>query len=129
MAFFVQFIGSVIAVAALVGLAGWLGSPREAGPLDETRARTLLAEEFPDAPIGPIWIAADGLSALARAGDRGLILYRAGDGHVIRSAPWSSVAAAPVSAGRAAVRLDDVSVPRVRFTVGDAPWPPAELAA
>ena len=129
MAFVLQFIGSLVALAAVVGLIAWLGSPREVGPLDAARARALLAEEFPNAQIGPIWIAADGLSAIARAGGEALIIYRAGDGHVIRAAPWSSVAAARLRNGRAVLRLDDVSAPRVGFATGDAPWPPQELAA
>jgi hypothetical protein len=129
MAFVVQFLGSLVAIAVLVGLVAGLGSPREAGPLDAARARALLAEAFPDAEIGPIWIAADGLGAIARAGDQGLILYRAGDGHVIRSAPWRAVAAATIRQGRAILRLDDVSAPQARFTVGDGPWPPQALTA
>jgi len=129
MAFVLQFIGSLVALAAVVGLIAWLGSPREVGPLDAARARALLAEEFPDAAVAAIWVAADGLSAIARTGDQALMVYRAGDGHVIRAAPWSSIAAATIRNGRAMLRLDDVSAPRAAFAIGDAPWPPQALSA
>jgi len=130
LAFLTQLLISGLAVAALVGLAAWLGLPRDAGPLDEAKARRLLTEEFPDAPIDALWLAHDGGGALARSGDEALILYRAGDGHVIRSAPWSSVGAGVVRNGLAVLRLDDVTAPRAAFALSDgAPWPPAELTA
>jgi hypothetical protein len=128
-AFFIQLLISALAVAALVGLAAWLGVPREAPLLDDAHARRLLAEEFPDAAVGRLWVAADGASALGRAGDEALIVYRAGDGYVIRAAPWSSVASGVVRNGRAVLKLDDVAAPLARFALTDgATWPPRELA-
>ncbi len=127
-AFLIQLAVSALAVAALVGLAAWLGVPREAPVLDEAHARTLLAEEFPDADLGKLWIAADGLSALARSGDEALIVYRAGDGYVIRAAPWSAVQAGVVKGHRAILKLDDVAAPRAVFALAEgATWPPRAL--
>jgi hypothetical protein len=128
LAFWIQLAISAIAVAALVGLVAWLGLPREAPPLDQSHARRLLADEFPDACPRMIWIAADGESALARSEDEALIVYRAGDGYVVRSAPWSRVLAAVVKNGRAMLKLDDAAAPSARFTLGDgAAWPPKDL--
>ncbi len=130
MAFLIQLLASALAVSALVGLAAWLGVPREAPLLDEAHARRLLAEEFPEADLQRLWVAPDGVSALARTGAAALIVYRAGDGYVIRSAPWSSVGAGAVKNGRATLTLDDVAAPRVRFTLPDgAAWPPSALAS
>lgn len=128
LAFLTQLLISGLAVAALVGLAAWLGLPRDAGPLDDAKARRLLAEDYPDAPVQALWLSADGAGALARSGDEALILYRAGDGHVIRAAPWSSVAAGVVRNGRAVLKLDDVTAPRAAFRLADgASWPPVEF--
>ena len=125
LAFLTQLLISGVAVAALVGLAAWLGVPRDAPKLDEDRARNLLAEEFPDASIGSVWAATDGASALAKFGEEALIVYRAGDGYVIRSAPWSAVRAGTVKDGRAVLKLDDVAAPRALFTLGEnGSWPP-----
>ena len=124
----IQLLVSAVAVAALVGLTAWLGVPRAAPVLDEAHARTLLAEEFPDADLGRLWIASDGASALARAGEEALIVYRAGDGYVIRSAPWTSVEAGVVKDRRAILKLGDVAAPRAVFALPDgATWPPTAL--
>ena len=129
LAFLTQLLISGVAVAALVGLAAWLGVPRDAPKLDEDHARTLLAEEFPDALVGAMWVAPDGTSALARSGEDALIVYRAGDGYVIRSAPWSAVHAGTVRSGRAMLKLDDVAAPHARFTLDEGgAWPPQMFA-
>jgi hypothetical protein len=129
-AFLIQLLISAVAVAALVGLAAWLGVPRPAPALDEDHARALLAEEFPEADLGKLWIAADGMSALARSGEEGLIVYRAGDGYVIRSAPWSAVRDGVVKGDRAVLKLDDVAAPRAVFALPEgASWPPSALYA
>ena len=128
-AFWLQFLASGVAVAALVGFVAWLGVPRDRAPLDAVRARELLLEEFPDTVLGPLWVAADSQSALALAGGEALIVYRAGDGCVIRSAPWSSIESAVVAQGRATIKLYDVAAPKVRFALADgASWPPSEFA-
>jgi hypothetical protein len=129
-AFLTQLLISGAAIAALIGLSAWLGVPRDAGTLDEAKARRLLAEEFPEAPVHTLWLSADGGGALAKCGGEALIVYRAGDGHVIRSAPWSIVGAGVVNNGRAVLKLDDVTAPRAAFKLAEgASWPPTELTA
>ena len=129
-AFLIQLLVSAVAVAALVGLTAWLGVPRAAPVLDKAHARALLADEFPDANLGRLWIAPDGAAALARVGEEALIVYRAGDGYVIRSAPWTSVESGVVSGGRAILKLGDVAAPRAIFALpDDSSWPPTALFA
>jgi len=66
--FLFQLAGSTVAVGALVALAAWAKIARPAGPLDEVRARTLLAEEFPGRILDGLWVATDGAGALAKSG-------------------------------------------------------------
>ncbi len=128
-AFWLQFLGSTVAIAVIVGVVAWLGMPRDGTPLDGVKARDLLLEEFPDAPIGALWVAPDGQSALAQAGDEVLIVYRVGDGCVIRSAPRRAVDEAVVGAGQVVIRLDDVAAPKVRIALAaGAAWPPESFA-
>ena len=125
-AFLIQTAVSGVAILILAGLAWRLGVFRHPKALDEAQARTLLADEFPDAAPGKVWLATDGRSALARSGDDALILYCAGDGHVIRRTPWSAIAAGEIKGGQALVRLADRSAPRAAFRLGEsAVWPPA----
>lgn len=127
-AFLIQLVISAVAVAALVGLAAWLGVPRVKGPMTDDAVRTILAEEFPDDPVGGIWLAQDGLSAVARSGDQALIIYRVGDGHVTRAAPFREMALKRRGGGMAVIHLGDVAAPRVRIALSDdAWWPPKEL--
>jgi hypothetical protein len=127
-AFLIQTLISLLALAGLVGLAAWLGSPRDKDPLTEERARALFAEDFPNTAIAAVWIASDGASALGRAGDEALIAYRVGDGFVLRSTPWSRLSHAVVANGRAVLKLDDVAAPKAVFNLGEgADWPPHRL--
>jgi hypothetical protein len=122
-AFALQFVGSLIAVALLTALAAWAKIARPAPPLDEASARTLLAEEFPDVDIETIWLAADGRAAVARAGDEALVLARLGDGHVARALPWTALAHAQRERdGAFRLRVDDPAAPRLRFAA--EVWPP-----
>jgi hypothetical protein len=125
-ALLIQLLGSAVAVAVLVALAAWAGIPRPAPRLDAAEARRLLAEEFPDHHPQAVWISADGIGAVARAGDEALILWRLGDGYISRLAPWSAAAEAKVHAGRVRLQLAD-AMPGLAVD-GDA-WPPRELAA
>jgi len=128
-AFLIQTVISLLALAGLVGLAAWLGLPRDRDPLTVERARALFAEEFPDTAVAVVWIAPDGASALGRAGEEALIAYRAGDGFVLRSIPWSRLSRAVVVNGRAMLKLDDVAAPKATFNLGNgADWPPQHLA-
>ncbi len=127
-AFLIQTLISLLALAGLVGLAAWLGLPRDKEPLTDDRARALFAEEFPGTAITAVWVAPDGASAVGRAGDEALIAYRAGDGFVLRSTPWRRLSHAFVAHGRAVLHLDDVAAPKATFNVGEgADWPPLRL--
>jgi hypothetical protein len=128
-AFLIQTLISLLALAGLVGLAAWLGLPRDKDPLKEERARALFAEDFPDTAVAAVWIAPDGASALGRAGDEALIAYRAGDGFVLRSIPWNRLSHATFANGRAMLKLDDVAAPKAIFDLGEGEnWPPRRLA-
>lgn len=121
-AFLSQLAVSGVAVLVIVALAAAARLARSNPPLDEAAARALLADDFPDAHIDRVWLAADGAAALARSGARALYLFRLGDAWVARDLPWSEVAAAPVRDGRLHLRLSDVS-PRLARPVL-AGWSP-----
>ena len=104
-ALLLEFLGSAASVAVLVAIAWWARIPRPTPPLDEAAARSLLADDFPDIHPDQIWIADEGCGAVARAGDRALVLFRLGDGYVARLVAWR----------------DDY--------VGAAPWPPKGVRA
>jgi len=124
-AFLLQTLASLVAILLLVALAAWARIARSAPALDEDTARVLIAEEFPDHAIGPVWVAADGGSAIARSEDEALIVYRAGDGYVARSLPWTRLAEGKAAGAEAALKLGDITAPRARFALGEgAVWPP-----
>ena len=121
-AFFIQLAASGAAVAAMVALAAWANIARPALPLDEVRARRQLAEEFPDRAIEGLWIAVDGLGAVAKSGAMALVLCRLGDGYVARQIPWAQALAASSKDGRISIDLADVAAPKAVIAL-DA-WPP-----
>ncbi|HXA38710.1 MAG TPA: hypothetical protein VNW53_06905 [Phenylobacterium sp.] len=123
----IQLAVSAAAVAAMVGLAALATRGRGAPVLDEAAARRWLADEFPDARIGGLWIAADGLGAVARSGETALVLSRMGDGYVARAIAWDAAARAGVKDGRVALPLGDFAAPRAVLALGA--WPPRDLAA
>lgn len=123
----IQFAVSAVAVSLMVGLAAWATRGRGAPPLDEATARRWLADEFPGRGIEGLWIGADGLGALAKSGDRALILTRIGDGYAARQIDWAKVLAAPAQGGRVRISLADVTAPKAVLAL--AAWPPKELAA
>ena len=84
MEFWVQLAGSAVAVAALVGVVAWANIARPAPPLDADSATALFAEEFGCDRPSEVWLAPDGLSAVAHAGDCALVAWRAGDGYRLR---------------------------------------------
>lgn len=121
----IQLIGSAVAVAAMVGLAAWARIPRPNAPLDEQTARDLILVDYPDHRIDAVWIAADGLGAIARSDDRALILARLGDSWVTRDMAWPAALAAPIRGGRVRLRTPDPAAPRLSLAVsGVNPWPP-----
>ena len=130
-AFFIQLAASGAAVAAMVGLAAWANIARPVQPLDEARARRLLAEEFPDRTLESLWLAVDGLGAVARSGAMALVLCRLGDGYVARQIPWAQALAASFKDGRISIDLADVAAPRAVIALASwpTPGPQGELAA
>jgi hypothetical protein len=125
--FLIQLIGSAIAVAAMVGVAAWARIARPSPPLDEARARALLAEEFPGRRLDGLWLGSDGSGALARSGDDALVVCRMGDGHVARRLAWSEALAGRFERGKLSLELHDVAAPRAVIAL--AAWPPAEAGA
>ncbi|MDG2522451.1 hypothetical protein P7B02_12935 [Caulobacter segnis] len=104
-ALLIQLLTSAGMVAGMVAVAWWAKIARPTPPLDETAVRTLLADDFPDIEPDQVWIADQGRGAVARAGDKALVLFRLGDGYVARLAPWR----------------DDF--------IGATPWPPKGMRA
>ncbi len=124
--YLIQSAASLIAIALLVGLAGWARIGRPCPPLDLESAGRLLAEEFPDARPQQIWLSADGRGAVARAGDTGLILFRAGDVYVARAASWTEVCNARADGGHVRLKFREVGAPEARLRLSaDIAWPPA----
>ncbi len=115
-------IPSGIAVLVLGGLAALARITRPAPPLDEASARTLLADDYPEAQVDRVWLAADGSAALARSGERALFLFRLGDAWVARDLSWAQAVSAPVRQGRLCLPLPGVSPRLARPAL--AGWPP-----
>jgi hypothetical protein len=125
-AFVLQTAVSALAIGAIVALAAWarIAAPRP--PLSPDQARALIAEEFPDAAIDGVWVAADGKAALARAGDQALVIYLRGDDYVARALAWREAAAAKVEDGVVRLGFHDIAAPGARLSLGQgAAWPPA----
>jgi hypothetical protein len=124
-AFFVQLALSAAAVAALAGLAAWAKIARPVGPLDEAKARALLAEEFPTRTVDAVWVAADGVGALAKSGGLALVVCRVGDGFAARQIPWAQALAATFRNGRLSIDLSDIAAPKAVIALPS--WPPSNL--
>lgn len=126
-AFLFQLAGSAVAVGALVAVAAWAKIAKPAGPLDDAKARALLAAEFPGRALDGLWVATDGAGALARSGGLALVLCQVGDGWAARQIPWAQAVAASFKNGRLSVDLADIAAPRAVITL--PAWPPKDLAA
>jgi hypothetical protein len=114
-AYLLQFAGSAIAIAVLAAVAFWARIPRKTGPLTEASARDLIAEELPDFAPEKVWVDASGDTAVARAGETGIVLFRVGDSYTARTAPWTQVKSAARVKDSAVIRLDDPACPRASF--------------
>lgn len=125
--FLYQLAASVAAVGGLIALAAWAKIARPAGPLDEHRARHLLAEAFPARSVDALWIASDGAGALARSGGLALVLCQVGDGFAARQIPWAQAVSASFKDGKLRVDLSDIAAPIT--TIALPSWPPTNLAA
>lgn len=126
-AFFIQFAASAGAISVLVALAAWAKIARPTAPLDEAKARVLLAEEFPGRAIDALWVASDGAGALARSGALALVVIPMGDGFVARQIPWAQALAGSYQSGRLIIDLADIAAPRAIIAL--PAWPPKALAA
>ena len=101
----IQLAVSALAVFLMTMLAAWATRGRGAPPLDEAEARRQFADEFPDQALDGLWLAADGLGAVARSGGQALVLARMGDGYVARRIAWNAVLAAQVRDGKLSLPL------------------------
>ena len=130
-ALLIQMAASAAAVALLVGLAAWAKIARPSAPLDDVRARKLLAEDFPGRVIDALWVAVDGKGALAKSGATALVLCELGDGYVCRQIPWAQALTSSWKDGRITVNLADVGAPKavIALTAWPPKGPPTDLAA
>jgi hypothetical protein len=126
-AFLLQTLGSAVAVGLMVAFAAWAKIARPSPPLDEARARALLAEDFPDLAIDQLFLSGDGSGALARSGDAALVLSRLGDGWTARRLGWAEALNGRYAAGRLTLPLGDPGAPKAVIAL--AAWPPAGAAA
>jgi hypothetical protein len=124
-AFFVQMALSAAAVGLLVALAAWAKIAKPIGPLDEHKARALLAQEFPTRTVEAVWIASDGCGALAKSNGLALVICRVGDGFALRQIPWPQAVAATFKNGKLSIDLRDVAAPTAVIALPS--WPPENL--
>ena len=124
-AFFVQLALSAAAVGVLVAVAAWAKIAKPVGPLDEHKARALLAEEFPTRTVEAVWIASDGCGALAKSNGLALVICRVGDGFALRQIPWPQAVAATFKDGKLSIDLRDVAAPTAVIALPS--WPPENL--
>lgn len=122
-----QLALSAAAVGVLIAFAAWAKIAKPVGPLDDHKARAMLAEEFPGRTVEAVWIAADGCGALAKSGGLALVICRVGDGFAARQIPWGQAISATFKNGRLSVNLGDIAAPTA--TISLPSWPPKDLAA
>jgi hypothetical protein len=125
--FYVQLAASTLAIGLLVALAAWAKIAKPAGPLDEAKAREMLAAEFPTRRLDAVWVATDGNGALARSQGLALVICRMGDGFAARQIPWAQAISASFRNGVLCVDLADVAAPKAILSL--PAWPPKDLAA
>ena len=113
--------------AFYVQLAAWAKIAKPAGPLDEHRAREILALEFPARRLDAVWVASDGAGALARSGGLALVICQVGDGFAARQIPWAQAVSASFRDGRLCIDLADIAAPKATLNLPS--WPPNDLAA
>lgn len=123
--FFVQLALSAGAVAALIGIAAWAKIAKPVSPLDDHKARAILAAEFPDRTVDAVWIGVDGCGALAKSGALALVICRVGDGFAARQIPWGQAVSATFKNGALRVNLGDIAAPTAIISLPS--WPPADL--
>jgi len=119
-----QFAGSAVAIAVLASVAFWARIPRHTQPLDEAAARRLIADELPDETPDRVWVDSAGDTAVARAGETGIIIFRVGDSYTVRTAPWVQVRTARRVRDQAIINFDDPGCPSAAFKLAgkEAPF-------
>ena len=122
LAFLIQTGASAVAIGLMVALAAWARAGRAAAPLDSATARALFDEEFPGRALDGVWVASDRAGAMARSGDRALVLVRVGDSYAARDLAWDDAARAKVRHSRISLRPKDPGAPMLSLKVGA--WPP-----
>ena len=127
-AYLIQFAVSAAAIVVLALVARWARIPRQVEPLNETSARALIADELPDLRVDRVWIDAAGETAVARAGDEGVVLFRVGDAFTVRTAPWAEITRTRVASGKALFRFDDPGCPSAACKLAGERLPFAEAA-
>ena len=127
-AYLIQFAVSAAAIVVLALVARWARIPRQVEPFNDASARALIADELPDLRIDRVWIDAAGETAVARAGDEGVVLFRVGDAFTVRTAPWAEITRTRVASGKALFRFDDPGCPSAAFKLAGERLPFAEAA-
>jgi len=122
-AYLLQFAGSLAAVALLAAAAFWARIPRPTQPLTDSAARAFIEDELPDQVLERVWIDAAGDTAVGKAGDMGVVLFRVGDSYAVRTAPWAQVKAARCAKAVAVIRFDDPACPMAAFQLAEAKAP------
>ena len=123
-----QFAVSAAAIVVLALVARWARIPRLVEPFNDASARALIADELPDLRIDRVWIDAAGETAVARAGDEGVVLFRVGDAFTVRTAPWAEITRTRVASGKALFRFDDPGCPSAAFRLAGERLPFVEAA-
>ena len=127
-AYLIQFAVSAAAIVILALVAWWARIPRKVEPLTEASARALIAEELPDLRLDRVWVDAAGETAVARAGEAAVVLFRVGDSYAVREAPWSNIPHCRVAKGAAVFRFDDPGCPSAAFRLAGERLPFGEAA-
>lgn len=127
-AYLIQFAVSATAIVILALVAWWARIPRKVEPLTEASARALIAEELPDLRLDRVWVDAAGETALARAGEEGVVLFRVGDSYAVREMPWADVSRCRLAKGAAVFRFNDPGCPSAAFKLAGERLPFGEAA-
>lgn len=127
-AYLLQFAVSAVAICVMAAVAAWARVPRPTPPLTESAARAIIQDELPDLSLGPVWVDACGDTAVARAGELGVVLFRVGDSYTVREAPWETVKAAKPRKDRLVIAFGDPAAPAAEFKLAGGPAPFAEAA-
>ena len=127
-AYLIQFAVSAAAIVVLALVARWARIPRQVEPFNDASARALIADELPDLRIDRVWVDAAGGTAVARAGETGVVLFRVGDSYAVREVPWAEVSRCRLAKDAAVFRFDDPGCPSAAFRLAGERLPFGEAA-